>query len=210
MSHLNLDKITSEDIKKIDEAFDEPINIQIMFKVMKNPNISSKELKDALFLKGSKIYYYLNYLEEVWHEEKSFLISEETHDLVRKHLKVKKFTINPWFKNLLNSDQFINLYESEEETKRWHRIIFLKISISLLSLQLREFMEGTPEEVNKKISNLPGFELMFMTKESSKFFKNKMQGIFQELCALEEQQLPIYDLISKSDFSIILGSVKNF
>ena len=139
------------DINTLQQAFDDPIKIQILFKIFKNPDISSKELKDSIFTKGTKIYYYLNLLckeNELGH---AIIISTEHNDTTREHLIVKTYRISSWMEQIVKSETVVNPYSSVTKNKKWLIVLLQKISIALMSLQLHEFETKSEAEIEKEI-----------------------------------------------------------
>lgn len=150
--------LSKEEIKRVIEVFSDPIKIIILFKIIKNPKISSKILKQELALLGTKIYYYIDDLEGFekikgkFHHSKlkkiqskiPFIVSEE--EMTLNHLKRKRYKLSSWCEDLLKQHKFYNISTDPLELKRWNSLVNINLSLALLMQKKRELENSTKED----------------------------------------------------------------
>jgi hypothetical protein len=200
--------ITKEDSETIVQAFDEPMKIQLLFKIAKKPHISSKELKDELFVKGTKIYYYLNQLSEKNVHGNAIITATEHKDETREHLIMKTYCLSSWMEEIIKTEKIFDIYEDESKNTKWHFIVVQKITIALMTQQLREFEIKSSKAIEKEITNLPIYNFGLITQKTAETMSPKFKKTFDELCDLEDQKKPLFDRLINSQYSVILSSIK--
>ena len=200
--------LSKEDVRTIEKAFDEPLKIQLLFKILKIPNISSKELKNELFMSGTKIYYYLNQLSKENSQNHAIILATEHKDETREHLIMKTYILSPWMEELIKTEKIFNLYESEAKNKKWHLLTTQRITIALITHQLNEFKMKDESEIEKEIADLPVYNFALVTQKTSDSVSNEFKKAFDYLCSLEDQQKPLFERLVSSKYSIVLHSIK--
>ena len=195
------------DIQTIQDAFDDPIKIQIFFKIFKNPNISSKELKQYLFTKGTRIYYYFNQLCNEYADHHAVIVSTEHKDETREHLIAKNYHVSPWMEEIVKSEKIFHLFDSNPKNQKALFLLGQKILIALMTEQLNEFEMKSEEEIETSINSLPTFNFAFITQKTADAMSPRFKQIFDELCSLEDQKKPLFERILASDYCVLLNSI---
>lgn len=211
--------------KRIEETFRDPMQVLILFKILRNPGITSKELKNELNFPGTKIYYYLDYLEgieriktkdnRVERKQVSKPFIEYKTETTKNRLTRKKYFITDWTKELVNSRKFFSIYTEDAKNKLWQYFLGIKISIALMNQQLREieqFLNNkdiTSQDLLEKLESLPFSSLDFVSASTAKLFISRLKEIYDEICKLEPQE-DLIEAMEKSEFAFIIGSTKNY
>lgn len=201
-------QLRKEDIKTIKSAFDEPLKIQLLFKILKKPNISSKELKTELFIKGTKIYYYLNQLSKENPLNHAIITATEHNDETREHLIMKTYTISSWMEEMIKTEKIFNLYDSDLKNKKWHFLVVQRIVLALMTQQLTEFEMKEEKEIEQDIVTLPVYNFALITQKTADLIAPEFKNVFDTLCSLEDQQEPLFERIISSKYSIVLNSIR--
>ena len=80
--------------KRANRILADPLKILLLLKIIKNPGLSSRQLKEDLKLKGTKIYYYLSDFEGFHPKTKKLiykpLVRIETEETEKPEVKPRK------------------------------------------------------------------------------------------------------------------------
>ncbi|MFX0061541.1 MAG: winged helix-turn-helix transcriptional regulator [Candidatus Hermodarchaeota archaeon] len=160
-----------EDLKKkYEKIADDPIKIGILLGIARNPNITARELKKTIQLKGTKIYHYLKKFEN------DGLIYSKFEDIPKKNLKQKRYYVNP---DYFGEDFVLGLRAGNLKDFMLFELSLIAGIINsqihtLLNMDDNEFRKLTEDRV--KIISVFGF-----TGTLSSRVKEKYEAFYKEL-----------------------------
>lgn len=215
-------QLSREDKNRIKEVFSDPIKILILFKILKTPEITSKELKREINISTTKIYYYIEDLEGVkrikkMKDGKRIYIKESVKEpiiksiteLTKNQLRRKRYELSPFGIRILQKNVIFSIFDLAEENMKWRYLVGLNIAIALITLHKREIEEVDPQKFIKE-SNLLNIihanNLAFVSPDTFNKTKNKIKTIFDEICETDDQNVLLNSIKDRSHV-IILGAM---
>jgi DNA-binding PadR family transcriptional regulator len=155
--------------KLVQTLADDPLLTNILFTILRNPNITAKEMKKSFpKLKGTSIYYYLNTLAD------NGFINIETEIISRTNLIQKKYSVNPE----LFSQEFVEDMRSGKD--RNTALMSLFLAQQFINNQIHRILNMDDETFaefagNEQIKTVSGFAL---TKEIPEIIVSKYNEIY--------------------------------
>ena len=211
-----LDKImelTEEEKDRLLQIFTDPVKMLIILKILKNPGITSKELKEQINLKGTNIYYYLSDCEGVHPKTKEklyqSLITIKTEE-TPNHFIMKKYYPNKYLKDLITQYNMFDLYEDSRKNMKWKYIVNMNIGLALLQSHLRDIERKPIEEFQNKtdVSEMISYNnVVFMQKDVYDKKKQIMKELFDSVSS-ENKIESLIQSIENSTHVFIFGTIE--
>ena len=157
--------------KRANRILGDPVKILLLLKIIKNPGITSRQLKEELKLKGTKIYYYLSEFEGIHPKSKNLiykpLIVVETEETAN-HLLMKKYFPNDYLLEILATKAIFVISNDSRENIKWNYSLLINIEIALLKNHLRDVEKKSLKEFdeNSKYFDFVSFNKIALVKKS--------------------------------------------
>ena len=213
MHEMQTNQISLSDDEKnrIKGIFTDPVKVLILLKILRIPGISSRELKDEVNMKGTKIYYYLSDFEgvhpktkESLHEPLVRVESEETQN----HLIMKRYYPSDYLNKLVSSHAFFDLHEDPRENFKWNYMTGVTIGVALLQSHLRD-VEKKPlkdfEEESPFREMISYNEVTFVKKEVYEKHRDQMKQLIDSICQANENE-SLIDSMNEATHAFIMGA----
>ena len=205
---INLDAKEKERTIRI---FTDPIKLLLLYKIIMNPGISSRQLKEELKLKGTKIYYYLSDFEGLHPKTKERmnkpLVRIEKEETIN-HLIMKKYYPTDYMYELGAKNAMFNLFEDPRKNTKWNYSLLINVGIALLENHLREVEKKPLEDFENGIPFLDTLTLNKLDFTHRSFYESKkefLKNFFHSINS-ENQNKTLLQLISEtSPIFIVMG-----
>ncbi|MFX0063172.1 MAG: winged helix-turn-helix transcriptional regulator [Candidatus Hermodarchaeota archaeon] len=200
MSPLNNSDTTSispYDVNRILSLTSDPIKLGIILEIIRNPDITTNELKKRLNIPGSRIYYFLNQLVD------NGIIEESGTEKLTKTLSRRKFRISNWFERGINSLR----YEEEEGHSKVVHLFQLHFAIAILNQQVRTLEKIPDSEFDNYFRKLklPDLEFYFLDEKTLPILKSKHKEIKAQMSSMQENGKKTLDFLKKSSHVSLFG-----
>ena len=144
--------LNEEEKKRAERILSDPVKILLLLKIVKHPGITSKQLKEEIKLKGTKIYYYLKDFEGMHSKTKKLVFKplvriekEETEN----HLIKKKYYPNDYLLKILATKAIFIISDDQRANIKWNYSLLINIEIALLKNHLRNIQKKALEEFDE-------------------------------------------------------------
>ncbi len=155
----------SPEIESVLSQFEDPIKMMIFILVLRNPGITSSQLKKRLIISGTKIFYYINQLVE----HNPPIIYEAGAENVSEHLVRRKFNITP------EIEEIMRLHLNPKQNPHGFKLYVQYLSLALQYHKIRV----TKSHIEKnRIDDLPEDMVMFVDEDIAKELRAKIQAVF--------------------------------
>ena len=157
--------------KRANRILADPVKILLLLKIIKNPGITSRQLKEELKLKGTKVYYYVREFEGVHPKSKKLmykpLVRVETEETAN-HLLMKKYFPNGYLLDVLATKAIFVISNDSRENIKWNYSLLINIEIALLKNHLRDIEKKSLYEFdeNSKYFDFLSYNKIALVKKS--------------------------------------------
>ena len=184
--------VSSEIADSMVKLVKDPVKITLWFEILRNPDITAKQLQQKLGMKGTAIYYHLQQLEE--------------SKLIDIHIKRVRNFIQ---KQYSISDAFIKDKESDslkimaEKYPKEVRLFELYLMSSLINKQIQRLTRDPDKEL--PINNHDSFgEVLLIDEELVENIREKYDEI-KQLLGAKSKNKSFQELSKKASHGVIFG-----
>lgn len=181
------------------ELIDDPTKISIWQEIFENKGITAKEINRRLTLKGTRIYFHLNYLEK--HE----LILSKTRVVPNSNLLEKTYEVN---NKIFSQDEREKKHESINYSEKIREILLLKtyMIISYFQQQARKLSSMTNDNLKQLVDQGAVFinDILYVDNKDLENIIKKFKELKRELNDLRGDQCS-EDYLDDSTNRIILS-----
>ncbi|MFX1250864.1 MAG: winged helix-turn-helix transcriptional regulator [Promethearchaeota archaeon] len=189
--------ISPYDVNRIVNLTSDPIKLGIILEIIRNPDVTTNELKKRLNIPGSRIYYFLNQLVD------NGIIEESGTEQLTKTLSRRKFRISNWFERGINSLR----YDEEEGHSKVVHLFQLHFAIAILNQQVRTLEKIPDSEFDtyfRKL-DLPDLEFYFLDENTLSILKSKHKEVSTQMSSMQENGRKTIDFLKKSSYISLFG-----